>query len=470
MNSVKLNMKKSILLISMFAMALGFVACSNDDDIIEQPVVTLPQDNKMTVSAIVSDEITRTALGDGNSVVWSEGDVIMIGGQTFTLQSGEGTTKGEFTGTTLADGEYDVFYGVSVSDGSKSISDVQKYNPDKKIADAPMYARVTVTNGVAGPIEFTNLCGLIKVTIKAGSEVETIKRITISSSSAMAGEFDIAGKAAVIKSSSSYDFMALNCGSGVAIGNEAKDFYIAVPENSYKHFEITLLASDDKIYTKKVNANTPIVVQRTKITNVSFTAASFEATNEFVDLGLTSGTKWATKNIGAATSTDAGKYYKWGETVEFSESNFNWAHYKWGFQYSLSKYCYTKNYGTPDYKTVLDEDDDIATKEWGSAWRMPTHAEIDELLTECTWTWVDTKGQEGYTVSKDGKSIFLPVTDYYRGNDGKKSGSAGYGYYWSRSLNTSNSSQAYYFYFNKDTKKWYTFERIYGLVVRPVLR
>lgn len=476
MNSVKLNMKKSILLISMFAMALGFVACSNDDDIIEQPVVTLPQDNKMTVSAIVSDEITRTALGDGNSVVWSEGDSIMIGGQKFTLQSGKGTTKGEFTGTTLANGEYDVFYGVSVSDGSKSISDVQTYNSAKKIADAPMYARVTVTNGVAGPIKFTNLCGLIKLTIKEGSAPKTIKRITISSSSAMAGEFDITGNAAVIKNSFSYDFMALNCGgAGVEIGSVAKDFYIAVPQNSYTHFDITLLAADNTVCTKAVNANTSIVVQRTKITNVSFKAEGFVNPGEFVDLGLPSGTKWATKNVGADDSKSIGNYYTWGNITSYNSDKLGWGtNYGFGFQRSLTKYCTNSDYGEVDNKIALEDVDDVAFnhKDWGHAWRVPTKEEIQELIDECTWERTLTGGNNGYFTIKgpNGNSIELPLTSYYNGTNKKLQTSAGYANYWTRSLNAASPDEAWSLSASNTAQSYVSRIRIMAFPVRPVLR
>ena len=39
-----------------------------------------------------------------------------------------------------------------------------------------------------------------------------------------------------------------------------------------------------------------------------------EAGYNYVDLGLTSGTKWATMNLGAKTPQDYGNYYAWGET------------------------------------------------------------------------------------------------------------------------------------------------------------
>jgi hypothetical protein len=41
--------------------------------------------------------------------------------------------------------------------------------------------------------------------------------------------------------------------------------------------------------------------------------------HEYVDLGLPSGTLWATMNIGAESQTEFGSYFKWGETDATSD-------------------------------------------------------------------------------------------------------------------------------------------------------
>ena len=52
---------------------------------------------------------------------------------------------------------------------------------------------------------------------------------------------------------------------------------------------------------------------------------------EMVDLGLPSGTLWATCNIGAYCPEDYGDYFAWGETLGYldGKSVFNWITYKW---------------------------------------------------------------------------------------------------------------------------------------------
>ena len=197
-----------------------------------------------------------------------------------------------------------------------------------------------------------------------------------------------------------------------------------------------------------------------------------ESGHEWVDLGLPSGTKWATMNVGATTPEGYGNYYAWGETT--TKSTYNWSTYKWyrGTASTMTKYCTSSSYGTVDNKTTLELSDDAAYVNWGSSWRMPTYDEIDELTnTSYTiWTWTTKNGVKGYkVVSKtNGNSIFLPAAGYRVDSDLYNAGS--YGNYWSSSLNTSNSSFAYYLFFDSDYVSRSSNHRYYGRTVRPVVR
>ena len=96
---------------------------------------------------------------------------------------------------------------------------------------------------------------------------------------------------------------------------------------------------------------------------VSCTEDEFEIVvdgHSCVDLGLPSGVKWATCNVGAISPEDYGGYYAWGETEE--KENYSWSTYKWcnGSENTLTKYCVSSDYGTLDNKTVLDAEDDVA--------------------------------------------------------------------------------------------------------------
>ena len=195
---------------------------------------------------------------------------------------------------------------------------------------------------------------------------------------------------------------------------------------------------------------------------------SSDAGHEYVDLGLPSGLKWATCNVGANNPWEYGDYYAWGETEE--KSNYEWSTYKWGNgNYDdLTKYCRSISYGTVDNKTVLDPEDDVAHVKWGGTWRMPTFDEQKELLNKCTWTWTTLNGVNGYKVTgPNGNSIFLPAAGYRNGTYLDYSGS--FGYYWSSSLGEGGSSYAYYLRFDSGTYDWYDYgRRCYGQSVRPV--
>ncbi len=173
--------------------------------------------------------------------------------------------------------------------------------------------------------------------------------------------------------------------------------------------------------------------------------------HEFVDLGLPSGTLWATTNVGAATPADYGDYFAWGETAP--KENYSWNTYKWcnGSYNTLTKYNTDSYYGTVDNNTVLEAADDAATANWGSGWRMPTLAELQELdnTDYCTWTWATkTNSKEeainGYLVTSksNGNSIFLPATGYYYFTLLHEAGSVGN--YWSSSLNSDDPNYAYF--------------------------
>jgi uncharacterized repeat protein (TIGR02543 family) len=118
----------------------------------------------------------------------------------------------------------------------------------------------------------------------------------------------------------------------------------------------------------------------------------------------------------------------------------------------------------------LDLKDDAAYVNWGGDWRMPTMDEINELVDNCTWTWTTQNGVEGYkgTSKTNGNSIFLPAAGSRDGS--KLYGAGSCGSYWSSSLGTSYSSNAYSLDFLSDGVHGIHYSRHRGQSVRPVLR
>ena len=191
----------------------------------------------------------------------------------------------------------------------------------------------------------------------------------------------------------------------------------------------------------------------------------------WVDLGLPSGLKWATCNVGATKPEKYGNYYAWGETEP--KTTYNWDTYKWckGSSSTLTKYNTKSSYGTVDNKTVLELADDAARANWGGAWRMPTDAEWTELLENCTWTWTSDyngTGVKGRIVTGlNGNSIFLPAAGERDGDDLYNAGS--YGDYWSSSLYAGPSFAWCVYFKSVKVSRSNNYFRCWGHSVRPVL-
>lgn len=190
--------------------------------------------------------------------------------------------------------------------------------------------------------------------------------------------------------------------------------------------------------------------------------------HEFVDLGLPSGTRWATCNVGANTPEEYGDYFAWGETEP--KENYNWSTYRYGDYDALTKYCNNAEYGNngfTDELTILEASDDAATANWGAGWRMPTREEMRELFDNCTHEWTTQNGVNGRKFTgPNGNSIFLPAAGYREGSDLYGAGSIGC--YWSSSLDASYPRSAWGLNFDSDGCITDDGNRLGGLSVRPV--
>lgn len=141
--------------------------------------------------------------------------------------------------------------------------------------------------------------------------------------------------------------------------------------------------------------------------------------HEYVDLGLPSGTLWATCNVGADSPEDYGDYYAWGDTLP--KTMYDWKSYPYATfvdgHYELTKYCMDSCCGFNgfvDYVTVLEPVDDAVTANWGTGWRMPTKEEWAELYQNTTFIWTSQNGIEGRLLTgSNGNSIFLPAAGFH---------------------------------------------------------
>ena len=191
---------------------------------------------------------------------------------------------------------------------------------------------------------------------------------------------------------------------------------------------------------------------------------------EYVDLGLPSGLLWATCNIGADSPEDYGDYFAWGETQP--KDIYDWDTYQYcnGYCNTLTKYCNNSSFGYNgfiDNLTTLLPEDDAATANWGSGWRMPTKEEWQELYQNTTHIYTTQNGVNGrlFTAS-NGNSLFLPAAGYRHGSSLYNAGSDGY--YLSSSLITGGPIGAWYFHFGSGYYNMSNSGRDYGNSVRAV--
>ena len=190
--------------------------------------------------------------------------------------------------------------------------------------------------------------------------------------------------------------------------------------------------------------------------------------NEYVDLGLPSGTLWATCNVGASSPEEYGDYFAWGETQP--KNTYNWSTYKYCNDDYLTKYCNESDYGYngfTDKLTVLQSGDDAATTNWGSDWCMPTKEQWEELQKNTTNKWTTQNGVNGllFTAS-NGNSLFLPVAGHRW--DGGLYLVGSYGSYWSSSLYTVGPYGAWNFDFGSGSYGMLDGNRVGGQSVRAV--
>ena len=256
--------------------------------------------------------------------------------------------------------------------------------------------------------------------------------------------------------------------------------YLAVLPTTTGELTLTARTSSNKLYGSTIASKTLVAGKACRVVANEWVdkTTGVEKSYEWVDLGLPSGLKWATMNVGATSVTDYGKYYAWGETKACKEEDpsnsanysynsdssyvkkyFAWETYKWGdvVKSYIAKYCTDPSYGTVDNKSTLEPEDDAATQNWGGAWRMPTHYEVSELVNNCYWVWTSSyndSGIAGYIVyaaknpsdgglcvriknssesySLSDTHIFLPAAGY---RSGKKFVARGeQGYIWLSSL------------------------------------
>ncbi|MCF0175691.1 MAG: hypothetical protein HUJ94_02520 [Bacteroidales bacterium] len=211
--------------------------------------------------------------------------------------------------------------------------------------------------------------------------------------------------------------------------------------------------------------------------------------HEYVDLGLPSGLLWATCNLGASKPEESGDYYGWGMIEPYKTAdNADWSTYfsKIGSNGTSKDDCGTDKdpikdyvYGGSKYSDALDAGQadgisgtqwDAVRQNWKGEWRMPTKAELIELLytSDCQRAWTVLNGVKGVriTSNKNGNSIFLPAAGSHDGPsviDGECL------YMWPSTPYNDYPYRGHLLNYDSIGQVWSFADRYCGLSLRPVI-
>ena len=400
--------------------------------------------------ATIEDGSTRTTLGSDKKVLWSTGDKISINGEVYTLSDGEGTTHATFTGESVSGSTFNAYYPADLYNGGTATLPAEQTYEAGKISNLPMYAQSTTHD-----LKFANLCGVLAITVNS-SDFSSVNSIEVKSDKQMNGAFTASADGTLTFNSKTLEAadkkVTLNFTSAKTISS-SETFYIAVPANAAHNF-IIKVTGNSKTKAMATKAASGINVERNKIYSFTFAENAIQL--------WANGPYFALVNLGATNPGDVGGYYAWGATTTQENYVLSNAPYSNGSTYT--------KYTSTDGKTVLESGDDAATVTWGGSWRMPTNAELNSLC-QLNHTWTTQNSHDGFQISGSGdysgNSIFLPAAGTLIETH---LDSSDCGFYWSSSLNTSNTGNAMGIDFwsgNLTTDDGYC--RYNGRSIRPVL-
>ena len=454
-------MKKIAILFAAMMTAFSFVSCNKEVVPEEKPVKQTIKFNITVSDPMAGTRAVKKGWETGDVIyVWLEGNTVAAT-PDFTLTYGNDSWSASELreGVTLEDGKklvalYSSYNDMTVLAGASNLLSI----PTETIGSVTAYASplFIYTSGLTYHFDGTSVTATLDTWLFASDLQVVVSGLDPSLDYAL----EMSSTVGVTSKGSVYsDMISMTSEEFYAKGLENSDgkafyFHKYRPSTSATKVTFTLYASDGTVYnyTTSVRFTGAGVFQAAKISFSKFEIEGYINGHEYVDMGAAG--KWATMNIGAETETDYGDYYAWGET---KTRNY----------YSDENYTYEMN------PSILPLSDDVANLKWGGSWRMPTKAEWDELLSNCTYVWKENyneSGKNGYlfTCESNSNKLFLPAAGYkYPGGGPASAGT--YGTYWSSSIDGSNMSNAWSMDFRSVSAYTTSGERWYGLPVRPIV-
>ena len=470
---VKDLVMKRIALIASAAIA-AITSCQKNE-------VPAPAPEAITLYATMEEVAdTKTYMDADNNIRWSEGDQITgfmrstLGVQYLVNPASIGETSASFDevsgGELNAGTELDhIIAWYPYSSSVMVAKSNEDYTLNVALPAEQTYSKDSFGNGAfpmtavsqTNSITFRNVCGAMKLQLKGSHKVASVN-IEGNNGEKLSGKATVTAytdgsKPSISMASNASISVTLRCDPAVQLNeNTATEFIIALPPTVFtKGFTVTITDYDGKTYKVDTDKKNEII-RSSLLVMPEVTLEDSVQDDRWVDLGLS--VLWAAYNVGASSPEEYGGYYAWGETS--TKSDYTWENYKF---YNPST-SYFNFIGSEISGTSYD----VAHVQWGGGARMPTLAEVKELVNNCTFKYGTYNGVRGnYVTGPNGNSIFLPFAgNRYRGG----LSSEGYsGLFWSGNYyDDADGYDACSLYCYKDDGCWLNDYRYYGRSVRPV--
>ena len=478
---------KSFYLFSLLCCAALFQSCSSE---FSESSSLSGEARELTFTAsdfkyAPSSRTSLTISNEGAEFSWSANDTVGIfpneGTQVgFSMAAGAGTKTASFDGggwSLKSASTYAAYYPLrgefyldkraipldytgQTQTGNASTAHLGAYDYMGAVAKTPEEGRVT--------FDFQHLGALVQLSIplEEACSLDSVVLHTDDASFVTEGSLDLTSSSlAMTAKENSKDFSVSLKDLSFSEPNQTATVYFMLSpvDLSGKEIDAIVYRGNDAMPLKYVFSGQHFEagLAYSVIASLSTAQDNAPAGVEAVDLGLPSGIKWASCNVGATKPEEYGGYYAWGETEEKDDySPETYLYYKY-VSGNIEDEVNWINIGSEISGTEYD----VAHVKWGGSWRMPTLAEIEELIDKCTWTWITYNGVEGNKVTgPNGNSIFLPAAGYRSGTRVDSQGSDGN--FWLGTLDW--GCIAYYLNFYDGNVNRYGFHRSEGHSVRPV--
>lgn len=490
------NNSMKVLYVWMLIIAIIISACSSDN--IEGSVDINNNDKLQYEVKITSDCLSRAK--SDNKTSWQDGDIIYV-----SIDA----SKSNLCKLSFEDDKWKV-ENITNSLSWRDSGTLNAVYADKmEIADAAVTTFGDILYTKSG--SYTKQNGVVRINLNMNQRpVAKIKITGIHDGFWIEGLREYTNLDISTMTWKQTSSNGLNCSEKE--DENTKTFYGTLPTTS-GNTKIKLINNDGLYYEKTFSNKSINMGDYICISSLNGWNTNIYNGHDYVDLGLPSGTKWATMNVGATKPTESGvfvawgelegarcigNYYEWEGKLDFETDNYKYyvsttdINVVDGFEeirtYSgYTKYVLDSAYGYKglvDRKDELDIEDDVAHVTWGGGWRIPTVQQMDELIKYCTWSYGKLDGQDGYkVVGANGNWIFLVSGGYCRGKKNRYivsgdeliAGNVGGGpyyvpskfpgsCYWSRNLYETSAP----YFLSGNSIGMMSGDRYWGMNIRPV--